>query len=174
MHRAYLLLGSNIDKQRNMKSAIRLLTEHCHVIAVSSIYETTPVGRTDQPNFFNVAVIIDTKLPASALKWQVLRRIERRLGRIRTADRNAPRTIDLDIVLYDDEVFELDGSPIPDPAILAFPHVALPLAEIAPDYVHPITGKTLAEIAEPFTGEAGIVRRAELSLDKNNYESLVA
>lgn len=165
MHRAYILLGSNIDKERNLPAAIQHLKEHCRVLAVSSIYETTPIGRADQPNFFNAVVIVETSLPAEALKWQVLRRVEDQLGRVRTDDPNAPRTIDLDLVLYNDAVFDLDDSPIPDPAILEFPHVALPLAEVAPAYVHPLTRQTLAEIGEHFTDAAGIVRRTDLDLE---------
>lgn len=164
MHRAYVLLGSNIDKERNLPAAVRLLCERCRVVAVSAVYETQPVGRTNQPTFFNAAVLIETPLSPAELKWQVLRPIEAQLGRVRTEDPNAPRTIDLDIVLFDDAAFELDGSPIPDPALLKHPHVALPLAEIAPDYVHPITGETLAEIASRFTGAAGIWRRPDIEV----------
>ena len=166
MYRAYVLLGSNIDKERNLPAALRLLRQRCRVVAVSSVYETLPVGRTDQPTFFNAAALIETPLSPAALKWQVLRPIETQLGRVRTEDPNAPRTIDLDIVLFDDAVFELDGSPIPDPAILQHPHVALPLAEIAPDYVHPVTGETLAEIASRFAGVAGISRRSDIDLGR--------
>lgn len=164
MHRAYILVGSNIDKERNLPAAIRLLEECCHVVAVSSIYETMPVGRTDQPSFFNAAVIVETPLPARTLKWQVLRSIEKQLGRVRTGDPNAPRTIDLDIVLFDDTVFDLDGTPIPDPAILEHPHIALPLAEMAPAYVHPVTGQTLAEIAKRFSGNAGCLEPGSAAL----------
>ena len=164
MHRAYILLGSNIDKERNLPAAVRLLCERSRVLAVSSVYETLPVGRTDQPTFFNVAVLIETPLSPAELKWQVLRPIEAQLGRVRTEDPNAPRTIDLDIVLFDDAVFELEGSPIPDPAIREHPHVALPLAEIAPDYVHPVTGETLAEIASRLAAAAGVWRRPDIEV----------
>jgi len=167
VHRAYILLGSNIDKEWNLPAAVRLLRERCRVVAVSSVYETLPVGRTDQPTFLNAAVLIETPLSPAALKWQVLRPIETQLGRVRTDDPNAPRTIDLDLVLFDDAVFELDGSPIPDPAILKHPHVTLPLAEIAPDYVHPVTGQTLAEIASRLADAPGISRRQDIELESH-------
>lgn len=163
MHQAYILLGSNIDKERNVPAAIRLLQEHCNVIAASSIYETPPAGRPDQPNFFNAAIIVKTSASPEALKQQVLRPIEAQLDRVRTGDPHAPRTIDLDIVLYDDDAFDLDDTPIPDPAILEHPHVAIPLAEVAPTYVHPVTGQTLAEIAASFTDTTDIVRRTDIS-----------
>lgn len=149
-HRAYLVLGSNIEKERNVPAALRRLAEHpdIRLVAVSSTYETLPIGSSDAPTFYNAALIVETPLDAHALKWTVLRPIEEALGRVRTSDPNAPRTIDLDIVLFDRDVFDLDGNPIPDPDIERYPHVALALAEIDPTYVHPVTGKTLAEMAK--------------------------
>ncbi len=159
-HRAYILLGSNVEKERHTPAAIRRLAAHPHVavVTVSSTYETAPVGSPNQPTFYNVAIVVETPLDARALKWSVLRPIEEALGRVRTSDPNAPRTVDLDIVLFDHDVFELDGSSIPDPNIERYAHVALPLAEVAPDYVHPVTGETLAHIARRFAGSKAVLR----------------
>ena len=161
MNRAYLLLGSNIDKERNLVRGIQLLAQNQHVLAVSSVYETEPVVKPDQEQFLNAAMIIETSLSPVALKETVLRPIERKLVRKRTNDRYAPRTIDIDVVLFNSEVIHVDSLVIPDPDLLIHPHIAIPLAEIAPDYVHPKTGEKLAEIAGRFIPSVGIVKRYE-------------
>lgn len=148
---AYLSLGSNLDKERNLPQAVRLLAAHGRLRAVSAVYETAPVGNPDDPAFFNAAVALETDLPPAELKQQVLAGIERQLGRQRSADPNAPRTIDIDISLYDQAMLDLGKRHIPDPEILRFAHVAVPLAELAPDYRHPETGETLAQIAQRVT-----------------------
>ena len=150
----YVLLGSNIDKEHNLPQAVRLLADLENVVAVSSVYETAPVGLEDQPHFFNAAVQIETELSAADFRRQVLAKIERLLGRIRTADKNAPRTIDADIVLFNEDVFELDDSHhIPDPDLLRFPHVAVPVSELAPDYLHPEVSERLGYIAARLAAE---------------------
>jgi 2-amino-4-hydroxy-6-hydroxymethyldihydropteridine diphosphokinase len=81
-------------------------------------------------------------------KTEVLAEVERRLGRVRTADRNAPRTIDADLILWNDEALDLNGRHhIPDPDLLRFAHVAVPIAELAPQMRHPETGEAMADIA---------------------------
>jgi 2-amino-4-hydroxy-6-hydroxymethyldihydropteridine diphosphokinase len=162
-NQVFVSLGSNIDAERNLREAVRRLALRCCLLGVSPVYETRPVGKTDQPNFLNAAALIETDLPAAELKRQVLRAIEAELGRVRTEDKNAPRTIDLDISLYGDQVLELDGRHIPDPEILRRPHVARPLADLAPHYRHPETGQTLLEIAAGLP-EAGLRRRPDLNL----------
>ncbi len=164
-HLAYLSLGSNVDKVRNITRAVELLAEVMAVKAVSSVYETAPVGNPNQESFLNAAVIVETDCSPAALKREVLSVIEERLARQRTADKNAPRTIDLDIVLYDDRVLQVDGRVIPDPELLTRSHLAVPLAEIAPDYVHPGTGKTLREIAEALAGQDSILKRIGLAFN---------
>jgi 2-amino-4-hydroxy-6-hydroxymethyldihydropteridine diphosphokinase len=155
LNRAYLLLGSNVDKERNIVSAVRLLGEAVRIVAVSSVYETGPVGNPNQESFLNAAVVIETPLSAEALKREVLGPIEDRLGRRRTADKNAARTIDIDIALFNDEVR--------DPEISTRPHLAVPLAEVAPGYRHAPTGKTLSELAAELS-QTGIRRRFDVSL----------
>jgi len=152
MNCVFVVLGSNIDKEENLPRAVRILSKMCRVAAVSLVYETVPVGLLDQPNFFNAAVLVETEMGPIQFKEEVLSKIERRLQRQRTADKNAPRTIDADIVLFNDQVFDYTRSGgrrrhIPDPDLLKFAHVAIPVAHLAPDMPHPETGEPLATIA---------------------------
>jgi 2-amino-4-hydroxy-6-hydroxymethyldihydropteridine diphosphokinase len=163
VHRVFVALGSNIDSEDNMREAVRRLAARCTLIAVSPAYETAPVGKTDQPSFLNAAALIETDLSPQALKEEVLRAIEQELGRVWMADKNAPRTIDLDIVLYGEEVLDVGQRHIPDPDLLAYPHIAVPLADLAPDYRHPETGQTLAQIADALP-HADVRRRPDVVL----------
>ena len=95
--------------------------------------------------------MVETDLTAPQFKGQVIRPIERALGRVRTADKFGPRSIDIDIILFNRDIFELDNQPIPHRELLERPFVAIPLAEIAPDYIHPETGQSLSEIAASFS-----------------------
>jgi 2-amino-4-hydroxy-6-hydroxymethyldihydropteridine diphosphokinase len=161
--RVVIALGSNIEPEASLREAVRRLAARVHLIAVSPAYETRPVGKTDQPNYLNAAALIETDRDAPQLKREVLGEIEQELGRVRTADRNAPRTIDLDITLYDDRVLDFAGRHIPDPDLLQYPHVAVPAADVAPTYRHPETGQTLREIADEMPRD-GLLRRTDLLL----------
>jgi 2-amino-4-hydroxy-6-hydroxymethyldihydropteridine diphosphokinase len=163
MNRVFVALGSNIRPEHNLCEAVRRLASHCSVLAVSPVYETEPVGTIDQPNFLNTAACIETDLDAVALKREVLEPIEKELGRVRTADKNAPRTIDLDITLFNDQVLDAGGRHIPDPDLLRYAHVAIPIADLAPQYRHPETGQTLHQIAKSLS-DAGLLRRTDVSL----------
>jgi 2-amino-4-hydroxy-6-hydroxymethyldihydropteridine diphosphokinase len=163
MSRVFVALGSNIDGERNLREAVRRLALYCRLLAVSPVYETAPIGTTDQPNFLNAAALIETDLTAAELKTQVLQRIEQELGRVRTADKNAARTIDLDIALFDDQVFQLGQRRIPDPDILKYAHVAVPLADLAPQMRHPETGQTLLDIAQRLA-TGGLALRPDIVL----------
>ncbi|MFC1976496.1 2-amino-4-hydroxy-6-hydroxymethyldihydropteridine diphosphokinase, partial [Chloroflexota bacterium] len=114
------------------------------------------------PNFLNAATLVETDQSPESFKDEVIRRIEDDLGRVRTADKFAPRSIDIDIMLFNDQVLDVDNRHIPDPEVLERPFVAIPLAEIAPDYRHPETGQTLRDIAQGFT-----VTEAEMRLRPN-------
>jgi 2-amino-4-hydroxy-6-hydroxymethyldihydropteridine diphosphokinase len=144
---AYLSLGSNIDPERNLPAAVTHLARFGHVRAVSSVWESAPVGLADQSNFLNAAVLLETELSAQALRGEAIAKIEQALGRVRTGNKNAPRTIDIDIVLFNHDVLQVGHRHIPDPELLERPFVAIPLAEIAPDYIHPETDQTLEQIA---------------------------
>lgn len=163
MNHVFIALGSNIDSEYNMLEAVRLLSLHCRVMAVSPVYETTPVGNTHQPNFLNAAALIETELTAAELKENVLQVIEEELGRVRTEDKNAPRTIDLDIALFRAHDSEAGSSASHDPDILRCAHVAVPLADIAPERHHPVTGQTLQEIARALSAN-GLISRPDVVL----------
>ena len=146
----FITLGSNINREYNLPQAVALLRRQpqLKVMAVSPIYETLPVGgEPGQPAYFNAAVLIKTYLDPLALK-EILRTIERTLGRVRMVDKYAPRTIDLDIAFYGQQTLNLNGWRIPDPDISRRPHLALPLADLNPEWLHPELGVTLREITK--------------------------
>ncbi len=149
----FVSVGSNIDPEESIAEAIVRLRQRARVTATSTFYWTTPVGRPEQPRFLNGIWQIETSLPARQLKFDVLRGIESDLGRIRTADKYAPRTIDLDVVLYGRLVVDEPDLRIPDPDIRQRPFVAVPLLELAPDLILPDTGEKLAGLP--------VVRQAE-------------
>lgn len=141
---AYLGLGTNIgDRGRNLGEALRRLAEIAGVETVSSIYETEPVGYREQPEFWNVVVRVRTDLPAAQL-MRALITIERDMGRERTF-RNAPRLIDIDILLYDDVITTTDDLQLPHPRMHERAFVLKPLLEIAPDITDPRTGTRYAD-----------------------------
>lgn len=136
----YLSLGSNIDPVSNLRRSISLLSRNPHlkICSISSVVETKAVGSTG-PNFLNACISAETDLDAATLQSQVLRPIEDKLGRVRTADKNAARTMDLEIEVFDSQVF--------DPSAWRFAHVVVPLAEVAPGLRYPGSSRTAAEIA---------------------------
>ena len=155
-----IALGSNIDPERNLAQAVSILSRQpgIKLEAASRIYESAAVGASGrQLAYLNAAVLVETVLDPHALK-KTLRGIESALGRVRSEDRYAPRPIDLDIASYGQQVLDLDGSPIHDPDILRYPHIAAPLADVAPDWIYPEHGedrRTLRQIADSlrFTDE---------------------
>lgn len=147
-HRAFLVLGSNIVPEVNLPAAVRMLGEHGRIAAVSHVWQSAPVGFVEQADFLNAALLLETSLSAEQLVRDVIPAIERHLGRKRDPrNKNAPRTIDVDLALYDADVRDVLTRTIPDPAILSHSFVACPLAELAPDYRHPVTGEPLRAIA---------------------------
>ena len=117
MATAYIALGSNIEPCVNIKAALALLAGQCRLMAVSRFYRSRPLNRPEQADFINGVCRIETAHSPRHLKYNILRPIEEALGRIRSGDAYAARTIDLDILLYDDVVTEEDGLTIPDPDI---------------------------------------------------------
>ena len=150
---ACISLGSNIAPEQNIIAAINLLRRYTTVLALSPIYRTAPQGYSQQAPFLNMAAKVHTLRKPAEFKSAVIDRIETELKRERDpANKNAPRTIDLDISLWNDAITQYGAKPwqLPDPDILRFAHIALPLADIAPDCPHPQNGLTLRQIADSF------------------------
>ena len=144
---AYLSLGSNVgNREKYLQDAIAHLSQVGQVVATSSLYETEPVDFTDQAWFLNCAVAIDTARAPAALMTGVLQ-IERKMGRVRTAPKG-PRTIDIDILLYDALIIDTPELTIPHPAMQKRRFVLEPLAEIAPRALHPILNQTVKELLD--------------------------
>jgi 2-amino-4-hydroxy-6-hydroxymethyldihydropteridine diphosphokinase len=164
--RCVVLLGSNVRPEPSLAAAVAELARAARVAAVSSVWRSGAVGAPGTPDFLNAAVALDTELSPFDLREQVLRKIEARLGRTRGADRNAPRTIDLDLVLFGDRRGRDPSSGIvfPDPELARLPHLAVPVAELEPGRVLPDTSAPLCEIAAAHLAAGGIVRVAELDL----------
>jgi 2-amino-4-hydroxy-6-hydroxymethyldihydropteridine diphosphokinase len=138
MARAFLSLGSNLgDRGATLHAALRELgaSDEVRVIRRSSLYATAPVGKTDQPEFYNLAVEVETVLAPEALLDRC-QAVERHLGRVR-GERWGPRTVDVDILLYDRQTVHTERLIVPHPEMLRRRFVLEPLLEIAPDAVLP-------------------------------------
>ncbi len=151
MHRAWLSLGSNLDAERNLRAALTELRAHFGEILVSPVYRFAAVG-FEGPDFLNLAVGIDTELDPSVLnEW--LHALEDRHGRRRDVPRFSSRTLDVDIVLFDDLVLEGPGHLQIPRKDLAEAFVLKPLVDIAPELHHPLSGKTLANMWRESSGD---------------------
>jgi GTP cyclohydrolase-4 len=146
-HQVFIALGANLgDRQASLLQAIQSIRAVAAVESLSSFYETEPVGYLDQPNFLNMACQIRTEhSPQELLAF--LKQIERQMGR-QASFRNAPRPIDIDILLYDDLVLESPELSIPHPRMSERAFVLAPLAEIAPEIIHPISKLTISELLQ--------------------------
>ena len=138
-HQVVIGLGSNISPTENLQSSLYLLSRLVPIKAVSGVWQTPSLG-SPGPDFLNAAVLISTFLSAEDLRNNILRPIEDLLGRMRTKDRNAPRTIDLDILIFDDQII--------DQEIWNYAHMGVPVAEILPTYKDPHSGENATYIAE--------------------------
>jgi len=136
--RIFIAIGSNIEPELNIPRALKLLSEKVRLFALSTFYSSAPEDSPGSPPFYNGAAEITTELEPMDIKWKVLRPIEEVLGRVRTADKNSPRTMDLDLLLYGNRVIADPRLTLPDPGILDYPFVAIPLAELAPRLIPPV------------------------------------
>ena len=141
----YLALGTNLnDRSANLRAAIEALPSKINVIAESKVYETPPWGYENQPAFLNMAVKCETNLePESLLKR--LKQLEVQLGREQSF-RWGPRLIDIDILFYNDLILKSESLTIPHPRLHERAFVLVPLADIAPDFIHPVLKKTIKEL----------------------------
>jgi 2-amino-4-hydroxy-6-hydroxymethyldihydropteridine diphosphokinase len=146
MNKAYLLTGGNMgDREQNLATAREWIEADCgRIIHASSTYETAAWGKTDQPAFLNQALEIYTSLNAKQLIRHVLK-IEKKMGRVRK-EKYGPRMIDIDILLFNNEIVITSFLKIPHPEMQNRRFVLAPLAEIAPNVIHPILNKTMTEL----------------------------
>ncbi|HEY2350440.1 MAG TPA: 2-amino-4-hydroxy-6-hydroxymethyldihydropteridine diphosphokinase [Puia sp.] len=156
MNKTYLLTGGNEgDKLLHMQQARANIELICgRLLQISSLYQTAPWGKTDQADFLNQVLLIETALSPQDLLIAILS-IEENLGRTRSV-KNAPRTIDIDILFYDRMILEIPGLCIPHPRISERRFVLEPLDEIAPGFIHPSLGKTIHQLLLECTDELAV------------------
>lgn len=144
----FLALGSNKgDRPEFIREAILRINEDpfCRVLECSSLYETTPSGNLDQPDFLNAVIEIESDyLPEELLK--VIKELERKIGRAESAEKWGQREIDIDIIFYNDVIYTGDKIIIPHPDCLKRDFVIIPLLEIAPNFIHPEEMKKIDEL----------------------------
>lgn len=155
MTRVYLGLGTNLgDRQKNLEDALLLIEKRIGtVVCLSSFYETAPWGFQSENSFLNAAAGVDTSLSPEEL-MHITQEIEKQLGRLHKSVRKVyhDRPIDIDILLYGDAVIQTEALTIPHPEMTGRRFVMEPLAEIAPETVHPLLGKTMRELLASIDG----------------------
>lgn len=144
MAQVFLSLGSNIDRERHIRAGLDALAKRFSALQVSRVFESVAVG-FDGDNFYNLVVGIRTDLPVGELALR-LREIEDANGRLRSSTKFNARTLDIDILLYDDLTGTVDGVKLPRGDIAENAFVLQPLAELAPDRAHPLAGKTFGQM----------------------------
>ena len=150
--RAYIGIGSNIERVANLRAAVQALRKRFGSVTLSSVYESRPIGFEGE-NFYNLVAAFDTNESPEAVV-AILHDIERQLGRKRSTARFAPRTIDLDLLLYGDLVRDDAALRVPRPEITEYACVLRPLAELAPEACHPRNGETFTTLWTRFDKSA--------------------
>lgn len=160
-HWVYLGIGSNIHPRENLQRAVALLSNYVRIEKVSSVYKTPSVG-SEGPDFLNAVILIRTDLTCNELKRTVILEIEEKLGRVRTSDKNAPRTIDIDILIEDNELY--------DDEVWEQAHLAIPLAELNPGYTHPSIKETLQQVATNLAQTKSISRQRNIIIAPSRHD----
>lgn len=153
LRRIFLSLGSNVQPEIYLPKAIDLLREYGQVQTISTVWESHAVG-INAPNFLNACALFITSLAPENLKEQVIHPIESKLGRVRRENKNAPRTIDIDIVMA-------DGAPI-NLEFWNYAFIVVPMAELAPELLHPITHEKLIDASGLLRSQIWIIQRPEI------------
>ncbi len=164
MHQVYLSLGSNIQPKANLPRAIDLLAEYGDILKGSSAWESESVG-SDGPNYLNACVLFMTPLFLEELKEKIIHPIEAKLGRQRSEDKYAPRTIDIDVIIFDDQSC--------NDKFWALAFVVIPLAEIYPEFRNPLTRENITETAKRLRQKIWMETRAEVlsPFDGSHFKS---
>jgi len=153
---AYLCLGANLgEREANLRKALALLSAEVTLDEVSPIYETEPLGYKQQPLFLNVVCRITTNLPPEELLC-LAKDIEAKMGRVPSGQIDSPRLIDIDILFYDNKIIEAPNLTIPHPRLQDRAFALIPLAEIAPGFIHPKLGKSIAQLSNDVKGQKGV------------------
>ncbi len=152
-HTVLISLGSNINPEKHLPAAVKLLAEIVDGLQVSSTWESPAVGSIG-PNYLNNAVLFRTGLSLEKVRSHLITPIENQLGRVRSGDKYMDRTIDLDVLIYDQNVV--------DPDLWSQAHLAVPTSELIPDFKNETTGDTLREIAERLQHRVEINQRVDL------------
>lgn len=163
MTEVFVSIGSNIEREQHITKAVRLLCLRYGPLRVSSVYESEAVGFSGNP-FYNLVANFGTHAPPLALVSD-LRSIEDRCGRVRNGARFDSRTMDLDLLLYGEAVFTLDGLSIPRPELLQEAFVLGPLAELAGHLKHPIQRQTFEQLWAQYNASRKTIHRVALDLD---------
>ena len=143
---ACLLLGSNVNPEKNLPEALRLLQGRMVLKKSSSVWKSPAVGSSG-PDFLNAALLMETGFSANQLKEEIIRPLEAELGRVRTEDKNAPRTIDIDLIIYDRQLIDI--------SLWQMAHIAVPVAELLPDF-RSESGARLEDVAYRLKDNAAI------------------
>ena len=157
LHRVYLSLGSNIDPEINLPKAVTLLRQHGRIPSVSSAWESHAIGARG-PNFLNAVVLLFAAFELEDIKPLLIQPVEDALGRARSDDKFAPRTMDIDTILYDGNPQKLD--------CWEYAYVICPMAELLPDLQHPMTQQKMSVAAQQAQQQAWIIRRLDILLDQ--------
>ena len=162
---AYLLLGSNIEPERHLAEAVVMLQRFGRISRVSRVWESLPVDGSERPNYLNAAVVLQTDLSAAELRLSAIDSIETSLQRVRDpGDKNADRTIDIDVVLFNRDITTIEHRRIPDPEIADRAFALQSLVDIDPDYVHPETGLSLRDMLSETPGVGQLKERSDVDL----------